>query len=308
MKPLLALCHLLLACTAQAESWRFAVIGDTPYNSYEVQEYPKLIEQIEAESPELIIHVGDFKASNARCSDDLFESRHNLLNATNLPFIYIPGDNEWTDCKRLAAGNHDQTERLNKLRKLFFSTPFSLGQRRLPVEQQSAAFPEHLRWRLGPVLMVTLNVPGPNNNFGMGHIASQEFLERNPVLIDWLKQAFATARRENSAGLVLALQGNPGFKHFAAGLAHEGYRELLEVLLYETIRFSGQVLFIHGDTHWQRIDHPLRHPVTGERIPNFTRLESFGHPFLGWVKVHIDSDSPTLFRFETHAYKPGKFQ
>ena len=144
MKPLLALCHLLLACTAQAESWRFAVIGDTPYNSYEVQEYPKLIEQIEAESPELIIHVGDFKASNARCSDDLFESRHNLLNATNLPFIYIPGDNERTDCKRLAAGNHDQTERLNKLRKLFFSTPFSLGQRRLPGEQQSAAFPEHL--------------------------------------------------------------------------------------------------------------------------------------------------------------------
>ena len=82
MKPLLALCHLLLACTAQAESWRFAVIGDTPYNSYEVQEYPKQKKKIEAESPELIIHVGDFKASNARCSDDLFESRHNLLNAT----------------------------------------------------------------------------------------------------------------------------------------------------------------------------------------------------------------------------------
>lgn len=298
------------ACSAglaQGETWRFAVIGDIPYSDYERRETPRLLDLIAAEHPELIVHVGDIKHSNDPCSDELFADRVALFNATTVPFIYTPGDNEWTDCRRLSAGHYDETERLNKLRELFFSAPRSLGRRTIPVDQQSAESPEHLRWKLGPVIFVSLNVPGPDNNFGMGQTARPEYLERMPHVFDWLKQGFSQARKANAKGVVVVMQANPGFRHFAAGLGHSGYRELLEALLKETIEFPGQVLLIHGDTHWHRIDRPLLNPANGQRVASFTRLETFGYPIMGWVKVIIDTESPSLFRFESHAYDASPF-
>lgn len=305
MKVLATVVGLLIAFAVQAETWRFAVIGDTPYSDYERRELPIMLEKIAEEHPAFIVHAGDIKASNAKCSDQLFLDRFALFDASAIPFIYVPGDNEWTDCKRLAAGHFSEQERLDRLRGIFFSEPLSLGKTRIPVEQQSAEFPEHRLWRLGKVVFISLNVPGPNNNYGMGQEASAEFLGRNLVVIDWLKQGFASARREKSAGIVIVIQGNPGFKHFSAGLAHSGFRELLEVLRSETVVYSGQVLLVHGDTHWQRIDHPLRHPATKKRIANFTRLETFGYPIMGWVNVTIDSEDPALFRLDSRTYKPN---
>lgn len=303
-KRLLAALCLFVAVAAHAESWRFAVIGDTPYSDRERRELPALLGEIADAQPAFIVHVGDIKKSSARCSDEIFADRHALFSASRVPLIYVPGDNEWTDCKHLVAGHYDERKRLGKLRELFFATPRSLGQTTIALERQSEQWPEHLRWRLGPVLFVTLNVPGPNNNFGLGQTASAEFAQRNPVVIDWLKQGFAAARREQSAAIVVAMQGNPGLKHFAAGLGHSGYRQLLATLRDETLRFPGQVLLIHGDTHWQRIDHPLRDPASGKPLANFTRLESFGYPFMGWVKVIADTQTPELWRLEVHPRHP----
>ena len=97
------------------------------------------------------------------------------------------------------------------------------------------------------------------------------------------------------------MQGNPAFEHYSAGLAHAGYRELLERIHRQTRDFAGQVLLIHGDTHWQRVDRPLRKGA--EKLANFTRLESFGYPFMGWVKVVVDTQTPELFRFEVRPHK-----
>ncbi|WP_313953799.1 metallophosphoesterase family protein [Accumulibacter sp.] len=302
MAGLLLAMGLLLGGAADAESWRFAVIGDTPYSDYEERQLPRMLADIAAEYPDLVIHAGDFKNSSMVCSDDVFLARRALFDASPVPLIYTPGDNEWTDCRQLIAGHFDPQERLNKLREIFFATPRSRGKGTLAVEQHPGGHPEQLRWRLGPVLFVSLNVPGPDNNFGKGQEASQEFLARNPAVIEWLEQGFATARRERAAGLVIVMQANPGFKDAAAGLAHVGYRQLLETLQRETLAFPGQVLLIHGDTHWQRVDHPLRHPATGRPIANFTRLETFGYPIMGWVKVIVDSERPQLFRFEVHRH------
>jgi Calcineurin-like phosphoesterase len=294
---------LLLAGTAHAETWRFALIGDAPYSDYERRELPLMLGEIAEQHPAFVVHAGDFKGGSTTCSDALFLDRFALFNASAIPFIYVPGDNEWTDCSRVSAGGFDQVERLNKLRKVFFADDRSLGQSKLQVEHQSATYPEHLRWQFGPVLFVTLNVPGPDNNYGNGREPSAEFLARNPAVIDWLKQGFAVARREKSAGIVIVMQADPDFKHFAAGLTHRGYRALLETLRQETLAFPGQVLLVHGDTHMQRIDQPLRHPETKLPIANFTRAETFGYPFMGWTKGIIDSDDARLFRFEVHPYK-----
>lgn len=309
---LLGTLGLLLASGLHAETWRFAVIGDAPYNSYEESQLPLMLDDIAAEHPQFIVHAGDFKSSSKPCSDALFRDRRTLFDASQVPLIYVPGDNEWTDCRRLAAGGFDPLERLQKLRELFFATPRSLGRQALAVEQQPGAYPEQLRWRLGPVLFVSLNVPGSNNNFGHRKTPGPEYLARNPAVIEWLEQGFATARREKAAGLVIVMQANPGFKHAVAGLPHSGYRQLLETLRRETLAFPGQVLLIHGDTHWQLIDKPLRETKAStnnskeadkQPIANFTRLETFGYPLLGWVKVIVDSENPQLFRFEVHAHR-----
>ncbi len=51
---------LLLASGLHAETWRFAVIGDVPYNSYEERQLPVMLDDIAAEHPQFIVHAGDF--------------------------------------------------------------------------------------------------------------------------------------------------------------------------------------------------------------------------------------------------------
>lgn len=304
MKACLATLLFAWATLAGAETWHFGLIGDVPYSPYERAELPIMLSRITDSQVDFIAHVGDFKNGQDRCDDSLFEDRYRLFNSSRVPFIYLPGDNEWTDCERLSNGAYDPLERLGKLRNLFWRDRFSLGQKKLSIERQSGKFPEHSHFRLGPVLFVTLNLPGGNNNYGKAGEAGPEFKGRNPVVLAWLAESFALARREKLSGIVLLFQANPGFKHFSQGLAHEGYREFLEKLQAETMNFAGQVVVVHGDSHMSRIDHPLR-DAQGKRLTNLTRVETFGYPLMGWTRGTIDTDAPTLFRFETHAW-PNK--
>ncbi len=305
MKRLAALLLAVVAATAEAETWRFALIGDTPYSDYERRELPRMIDAIAAEHVDFIVHAGDFKHGGETCSDALFADRKTLFAASPAPFVLVPGDNEWSDCDRVSAGSHRPQERLAKLRTLFFADAHSLGRRRIALDRQPGEFREHQRWRLGPVLFVTLNVPGGNNNYRLTGEASNEAAARMPQVLAWLREGFALARREALAGIVVVMQANPDFRHFAAGLAHGGYRELLGALRDETRAFPGQVVLVHGDTHWQRIDRPLRDPADGRRLDNFTRVETFGYPYMGWIKGFIDPAAPGLFRFEAHPWPPA---
>ncbi len=296
---------LWLCCTmAHAEVWRFALIGDTPYSAYERAELPQMLESIAASGSALVVHVGDIKHGKDRCDDALFDDRLALFDNAALPFIFVPGDNEWSDCSRLSNGGYDPLERLSALRKRFWASDSSLGRKRLPLVRQAGGLPEHSRFRLGPVLFVTLNLPGGNNNWGPTDAPSEEYRQRQPQVTRWLREGFALARRDGLRGVALLLQANPAFRHFNQGLGHRGYREFLEVLREETLIFSGQVLVIHGDTHTSRIDQPLR-DAQGKPMSNLTRVETFGYPVMGWTQGWIDSDDPKLFSFETHPW-PGK--
>lgn len=301
------LCCLLLILTlpAGAETWRFAVIGDTPYSDRERTELPKMLAAIGQSPVELLVHIGDIKHGADRCDDALFADRHQLFGAVEIPFMLVPGDNEWTDCDRLSNGGYDPLERLAALRRLFWDQPFTLGRKKLSLERQAAGYPEHARLRIGPVLFVTLNLPGGNNNWGMTDTPRAEYLARNPAVLDWLSESFTLAREKGLRGIVLLFQANPGFTHMAQGFPHRGYRDFLNRLRDETVNFSGQVVAVHGDTHISRIDHPLR-DEHGRRLGNFTRVETFGYPIMGWTRGVIDTELPGLFRFETHPWPPAE--
>ena len=303
MKKLLSALLFAWCGLVVAEPWSFALIGDTPYSDHEREQLPRILESIADAGVALTIHVGDFKHGQGRCDDAVFDDRKQLFDSSRMPFIYVPGDNDWMDCSRVSNGSYDPMERLSRLRKLFFADKHSLGQRRIKVQQQSAAYPEHLRFRQGPVLFVTLNVPGDDNDYGRGNKPTAEFEARTPVVQAWLKEGFALARKEKLRGIVIALQANPGFKQFNQGMPHPGFKLLLDALHAESQSFDGQVLFLHGDTHSHQINQPFI-AANGEPLRNFTRVESYGFPFLGWVKITVDVDSRELFRFESFPWQP----
>jgi len=306
MKPWLAVCLLLLVALARAETISFAAIGDTPYSARERAQLPGMLKDIADSGVDFVIHVGDIKGGQERCDDNLFVDRLRLFDASRLPFVYVPGDNEWTDCDRLSNGSYDPLERLNKLRSLFWPFPETLGQKRFRVERQpGASYPEHFRFKRGGVLFVSLNIPGSNNNWGMTEVPSAEFQQRNPVVLTWMKDSFAQARAEKLSAIVLLFQANPGFKHYTQGLSHQGYAEFLNLLRKETSGFDGEVIAVHGDTHISRVDHPML-AANGKAITSFTRVETFGYPYMGWTKLSIDPDAASKVRIEQHPYPKGK--
>ena len=300
----------LVAVAAQAaEPFSFGVFGDTPYNGFERRHLPALIAEMDAEPLKVVIHDGDLKSGGERCDDALFDERLAVFQTSQHPFVFVPGDNDWTDCHRSSNGAYDPLERLDRLRKLFFAKPRqTLGRYPLAVETQAddpafSSWPEHQRWQIGPLLFLTLNVPGSNNNFGKGSTPGEEFLQRSAAVKAWIAAAFTRARALRLEGIVIIMQANPDIEDFSAGRPRRGYYELLMQLLTETKRFDGQVLLVHGDSHFHRVDTPLREP-SGQRVANFTRLETWGSPFMGWVKVEVTPGEKPLFRFWPRDYSP----
>ena len=128
---------LLAACAVKPlhrDTFSFAVLGDTPYTETEEQNMEWMIDDLNKLDLAFVVHVGDFKAGgDSPCSDAVFEKRKLQFNKSAHPFIYTPGDNDWTDCRRESNGALDPLERLNKLRETFFSSAYALGARPLPV-------------------------------------------------------------------------------------------------------------------------------------------------------------------------------
>src|SRR5262249_32824760 len=71
----------------------------------------------------------------------------------------------------------------------------------------------------------------------------------------------------------------------------------------EVIAFKRPVAYVHGDSHYLRIDRPLL-DAQGRRLENFLRVETFGnHQENGindvhWVKVLVDDRTREVFAFQ----------
>src|SRR5918998_5987101 len=127
-----------------AGGFTVALIGDTPYGPEQVAQFPDLRAAINADSKvRMVLHAGDVKGGSKRCDDALFAERYALYEEFEDPFVLTPGDNEWTDCHRTAAGSHLPTERLAAMRAVFYPQPGrTTGGRSMRVRTQ-AADPDH---------------------------------------------------------------------------------------------------------------------------------------------------------------------
>ena len=135
-------------------------------------------------------------------------------------------------------------------------------------------FYENTRFSHRRIVFATLNMPGSNNNkilddkdcsrksartAAQCEASNAEYLERDAANVAWMRQAFQAAKDQKAPGLVLVIQADPGFdlpetedtdESQAPGVS--GYRNFIEKLIAETEQFKGQVLLVHGDTHFLR--------------------------------------------------------
>jgi hypothetical protein len=271
------------------------------------------------------------------CADALYTQALAYLNQLRAAAAFTPGDNDWTDCDRPANGGFNSLERLDHERQICFSTSSTAGQRKLEQEVQTtptclgyvsgpATGPtvtkpvrcvENRRWTVKGVTYATVNIQGSCNNLCDTAPDPAEYAARNAANIAWLQQTFAQAKAKGSAGVMIIGQADPGFDLSDGTRAPlrnpqtlaqtdgqpDGFQSFLVELRNQTIAFGRPVVYVHGDSHYFRVDKPLS-DAQGRRLENFTRVETFGDNAatgtndVHWVKALIDPRSRDVFAFQ----------
>ncbi len=316
---------------AQDRAFQFGLIGDMPYTAAQQREYPRVLAALNNAELAFVVHIGDFQndprgyypdpsIGALPCLDANYKEIHDSFQSVRHPFVLTPGDNDWTDCHLVKDPKIDPLERLAKVREMFFPEGRSLGQRTMPVENQSrdsnhAKFRENLRWTTGGITFATLHIVGSNDNFGRTPEMDAEERERKAANISWMRAAFARAKSDGGRGLVFMTQANPGFENYWPPDAKGRYfgpfggrdkipavpatpfEDYVSALQDELEGYDKPVAFLHGDTHLHRIDKPLYSKKTNRMFENFTRVETFGNPDTHWVRVTVDPADPQVFSF-----------
>ena len=316
-----------------AATYAIGLWGDVPYSDIQaIVGVPNMIADMNSQKLAFTVNDGDLKQGGGNCDDALYERSLEYLNTLEAPAMLTPGDNDWTDCDR--SGGFSSLERLTHERRVFFSTPNSLGQRTIVQEVQSSPLclgerPDHTRfeepcmenrrWTYGRVTYATLNVPGSCNNLCDVSPDPTEYDKRNKANIAWLKETFSVANANGSVAIMLISQANPGFDGSDEARAPlrdprtliqsdgmpDGYREFLVALREHVIAFKKPVAYVHGDSHYFRMDRPMQDGL-GRRLENFTRVETFGdnasavnlNNDVQWVKVLVDPKSREVFAYQ----------
>ncbi len=292
----------------------FGALGDAPYYPWEAWRYPLMLQDMDGNDLAFSIHVGDIFWRP--CSDDRYERSLRWFNGLKHPLIYVPGDNEWTDCWTQQEGGFNPRERLARLRHTLYPRPgVSLGRRTLPVETQSAnpAFPEfveHARWLQSGLVFATIHVVGSGNATkpfpARTDADDQESRRRLEAALAWLHETFARATSESATAVVVAFHADPGFDRSPA--AQAPFKPLLDAFEDEAVAFDKPVLLIHGDSHQFTTDHPLKARATKQTIGNVTRLEVPGSPRVGWVRVVVTPGATPSFAFEQRLVPRWKYR
>lgn len=310
--------------------------GDLPYSDVQaLTGVPNLIADMNQQELAFTVHDGDLKAGNGTpgsvtpttCVDALYTQALGFFNSLKAPAVFTTGDNDWTDCDRASNGGFSSLERLDHERAVFFSTPFSLGQHKMRMEVQSTPLclgvsgpvpcVENRRWTVGGITYATLNIQGSCNNLCDTAPDPLEFAARNTATIAWMQETFDVAKASGSAAIMLISQADPGWDLSTGegaplrdpktlvetdGLP-DGFHDFLVALRNQVIAFRKPVAYVHGDSHYFRVDKPFLDSL-GRRLENFTRVETYGDNQangtndVNWLKVNVDARSREVFSYQ----------
>lgn len=314
---------------AKYKPLKVALWGDEFYSAdtaLKTVQIDQTIHSMNKRDLDFTLFAGDTKNGSSECSDQAIgQDVVDIFNRLKAPTLYTLGDNEWTDCHRTNNGSYDPLERLDYLRATFFSKNKMQGKHPLAVERQGElgkAYSENSRFTKSNVEFVALHVPGSNNNLVVTakqctnkssrdqiacNAATAEFQARNVQNIAWLKDSFAKAREDKNAGIAILIQADIYFPFemsdggyqddFLSQLnADNGYSDFFKTLVEETHNFDGQVLLVHGDSHYYKMDKAMFND-DGTLTSNFTRVEVFGSLENSWVEMTVDPSTDNVFSF-----------
>ena len=303
-KPLIVFLSFGIASYCSAQSFSFGTYGDMPYGPEQLAQFPSLVESLDSADIEFVIHVGDIKSGGAPCTETLLQSRIDDIDAIQHPVIYLPGDNEWTDCWYQTEST--PLEWLSMLRGIAYPTyGESLGSPSMSVAYQ-AGYPEHQSWSRSEVYFTAVHFVGSDNGLNAFPERSiehdEEVTQRIDAAIAWLNQSFDEAIAANAPAMVVTTHANPFTPSMERNPAYsvQPFAAFQETLARRAIEFDKPVLLLHGDTHTFRFDQPLNAPEGGGRVDNVYRLEVFGAPSMGWVEVSIDPSSASVFQVQAN--------
>lgn len=310
-----------------ASKFEFALIGDVPYLPGDDVKLDRIIDEVNKD-PKLawVMHVGDIKNGSSDASDALILSRFAQYQKFKPAFVFTPGDNEWTDAHRTGR---NPLERLAYLRSVFYPVPgMSTGGDPMKVRTQAAdpawsEFVENQLWVRSRVVFSGVHVVGSHNNLDpwTGIDAGDslatpradrlaEYTRRLAAVLAWINVTFAEAAAQDARGVLIFMQANPGFEAAATAAERRGFNEIVNAIATRAIQFGKPVVVAHGDSHYFRIDKPLRFPGADSalhRLENLTRVETFGEEDVHWVRVSVDPDSKGVFSFEPVIVEGNKF-
>jgi hypothetical protein len=327
------------------DSLTLAVFGDWPYNDILLNSAHLLVDSVNSDPKvSLVLHVGDIHSGSQPCTGaglnpipaasvpGYNQSVFNIFEQFKDPFVYTPGDNEWTDChktKEFSSGA--PLKELAAVRSLFFPNPGqTLGLRKKRVLTQAehfsrvhptdAQFVENAMWEDSRVVFVTINMPGSNND-GLAWTApfkdetarTREAAQRTLAAIRWLQAAFAKAEQDDARAVLIGLQADmwDPAAIVAGGDGLGNYATFVHELASLARHFHRSVLLINGDSHVFGSDRPLADPAsaTGQiygtpAVPNLTRITVQGSTSAPaeWVRLTINPRSPEVFSWENVVY------
>ncbi len=320
-----------VSSTLAANRFDFVVLGDTAYTDSSYAEYERLIDSINAAKPDFAIHVGDTMGYQS-CEDETYDRIDGFFNRFEIPLIYTPGDNEWTDCEIPGSDARDRGDweavadyklnRLAELRSRYFSTDQSLGQHKFKLKRQSEVdkkehktFVENAYWIHGDVLFATVHIVGSSDSFHP-YITGQtlESIDRRGANYAWIIRMAEIAKEQDVKAIVLAGHGDmferreksPHGSSFSGTMIRGGrygpYVGYVYAMAVLAKKFPRPILLVHGDSHRFVIDRPLLTKGDEDepdklRFHNLTRLQVFGSPEIKSMKVTVDTDTESVFGF-----------
>ena len=170
---------------------------------------------------------------------------------------------------------------------------------------------------VGRVTYATPDIQGSCNNLCDTNPDPVEYAARNQADIKWMQETFAAAQARHSAAVMFISQADPGWDQSdptrsplrdPKTLAEtdgqpDGFQTFLVALREEVIAFRKPVAYVHGDSHYFRVDRPFL-DAQGRRLENFTRVETFGDNQANgtndvqWLKVIVNPQSREVFSYQ----------
>lgn len=270
------------------------VTGPNPGDSRQLNATPAFIDAVNHDNKvSWILHAGDIHSGSQFCTLAYNQAVYNLWKQFEIPLVYTPGDNEWSDCHKSKEGGNKQDAQGNYvdyangnpvanlalIRSMFFKNPgWTLGGDRKHLLSQSLAnypgkpaadaeYVENVLWEKSKVLFLTLNIPGGSNNdddnwFGAAAKTGeqvQEVAQRSAADLRWIDVAFDQAKAHGDKAVVIMEQADMWDRDGGSDANHiSNYNQFIDRIAARSQAFGKPVLLINGDSHYYRSDNPLK--------------------------------------------------